>query len=270
MNTSQFTKQLLKCRSYADAQPLLETMNLGPSAHTLIRTAFSLPVTQETIKNNFLADVIQEAKMHEEKKLSMEEEEVKEEEEDEEPEDEKKMHEYEGGKSVISSEPGMEHLKRKDKQTTSGANPDTGFEGAQNQMKEALMRSGIPESVAIKVVKEMDKSTPSTKLMMETIDSSVRRYVGPLVKELKAQREAIIAQNKRILELASKPANSIALDFSQTPQVGTKIRETDSFPLNGMSAVRRPSLEERRDKIRELDNAMNSGLISKNLPDAYQ
>lgn len=262
MKCDAFKSKLLKCRTYAEAAPILESMNLGPAVHSLARTAFSLTPEQQVYKENFLADIIREAEMKEEEKVKMteeEEEKVKEEEE-------KKMHEYEGGTGTISSDPGMEHLQRKDKSTTSGEHPDTGFNSPENQMRESLRRQGIPESIINNVVKEMDKTTATTRQMVETIDSSIKRYVGPLVAELKKHREALIATDKKLKELASK-SNSMPLNVTPVAAATNRVRETDSFNLGSVFDVkRRPSLEDTRNEIKELDNAITNGLLKRTEP----
>lgn len=270
MNCNQFAVKLNKCRTYAEAQPILEAMNLGPAAHELARTAFSLGANQEQYRNNFLASIVQEAKMKEEeeeghgKKMHEEEEEEKKRLHEEEEEEKKRIHEYEGGEGHISGDPGMEHLTRTDKQTTDGSEPNTGFNNPENQMKEALRRAGVPEVAISRVLKEMDKSAPTTKQMIETINSAVDRAMKPVIKELMNHRQAFAAVDKKIKEIQSKSSSqSYAIEM---PKSG-KVQEMESMPINSMfpTPQRRQSLEDTRNEMRELDNAMNNGIIKSSM-----
>jgi len=53
--------RLFACRTYAEAKPILETIGVGPSAHELAYTAFSIADKQPRLRDQFLGTVIQEA-----------------------------------------------------------------------------------------------------------------------------------------------------------------------------------------------------------------
>jgi hypothetical protein len=266
MKCDSYQSKLLKCRTYAEAAPILETMNLGPSAHTLARFAYAYPPEQQHQKENLIADIIQEARIkeEEEKKTRMEEEEKTTEEEEEE---EKKTREYEGGKGTISSKPGAQNpaLDRLDKSTITGEKPDTGFPSPENQMREALRKQNIPESVISKVLKEMDSTTASQRLVIETVIAEINRANSPIITELKKHREALISLDKKFKEVSTKTV-SMPVDVRSPPGV-QRVRETNSMSLNSVFDVkRRPSLEDTRNEIKELDDAMSNGLIKRTEP----
>lgn len=53
-------EQLLGCKTYAEAKPILETAGISISGHELARTAFNIQAKQPTIAQHFLQTIVQE------------------------------------------------------------------------------------------------------------------------------------------------------------------------------------------------------------------
>lgn len=288
-----FQKSFSRCSSYGQASKVMEVLNLGPAAHANAELYFAIDPAQNDIRQKLLTAIYQEAslkakKIHEEEEEGRhrsreEEKKEEEEEEDEEPpkeeedeedeDDDEDMQEFEGGQSAISSKPGMANLPMVGKKSPAGENPDDKFPDPQNQMKEIARY--LPKEQRKKFLEALQKSGAldtinQASYLNATLREAVDKAVKPLYKEIKILRESNRQLDRKIIEMANKN-KSVALQIQpQTPLFSNAHHSTRETAVAASAGFVRPksikeTTEDARVEIIQINDAMNSGIIPKEI-----
>jgi len=256
--------RLFACRTYAEAKPILETIGVGPSAHELAYTAFSIADKQPRLRDQFLGTVMQEADEAEAKKEDTDKRD---------PLKDKPIKEADGGTSHQSSNLAnpIPHIGNEQSAPEGAdAQPDKKDQMgvAINEMAPMPMQPqqpmqqapppmggmGMPPQQPPMMPPPAPKPPTPQQQMQYTIQETVRAMAGPYINRL---TEAIKVMDKKIQEVSKESVKTLELGSGIKPHMGRlPIRETVGEDKGTIGT----ELENKRRSIQEIDDAMNSGI----------
>jgi len=247
MDCAARNKTIMEAKTFGDVEKVLQEAKVSRSALELARTAYQIREAQPNVARQFLTTVIKEM---------------------EEKDAEKKEKETEGGLPGSGEVGGTSRTLVSDelKHTDAGQVPDTGFPGAQDQMKEGLF-DGLHPDIAAGMQPQMQNMPPlSLPNQIKQMQYTVRKMVAPLVKEiadLKAEnqriKEAYTALDTKIKETISKGSVKLEMPAPSTGITMKSTRETvleNQQPTADIFAVKE-SLEDKRARILSQDLALS-------------
>lgn len=285
-----YKRKLRECRTCAEAAPILETVRATPSQRKLIETAIQLKSSrdprQQSYGEDFMLTAIREMEdcEHGTKEQTIANMDVGKGKDDA----EKAVHEADTITGSLdsnqSSDIDMPYPKEgsdapnsdiESMQTASGENQMGGIKEMPmpGQMGGMPPAPGMPP-MAPDVMKQLAPQQPpmppmntgqQMRQMQYTVEANMRKYFNPMVREIKRQREAILALNHKVQETQSL-SGSMKLDIDKVKKnspVRERLRETVGdmdIPVPSMNH-NRFDLEKKRQDITSLDRELGKGTI---------
>lgn len=262
-------KKLQECQNFSEAQPILDKLKAGPSARKLVETAIVLSKSPDPQQKehafSFMNTALKEIEDH------MKEEHDK---DKELPVKEEVLSNHNTGAREEGSEQSTDNTPPYPQQgmdSPNGEKPMQDMSGTENQFSEIGMMPDMIPGMDPTVAQEMGSVLPKLppmntaqmmKQMQYTLETYHKRMVGPMMKHIKQQREAILELSKELRE-TKQYSGSMKLDIDNLrSNAGASFRETvpseESFqPIIDVRPHKGKSLQEIRSEISQLDKAMS-------------
>lgn len=290
-------KKLQECSTLGQADPILTRLGAGPAVKKLVETALILSNSpdpqQRSHAFSFMESAIKEleddkeerkedTEQDEKRAVERHDERIREEHDD----DEHKLHEEEldnhnNGPREDGSEQSSDNTEPypgTGKDSTNGEKPMQDMDGTVNQWNETGM---IVPGLAPEVAEQMGNVMPQLpdmntnqmmKQMQYTLENYHKRFVAPMRRLIKQQREAIKQLSMEIKETRIS-SGSMKLDIdSMRGNASARFRETEvpvetspmfyGQPMSALqpqTTIHKDKLDDARSEIVEMDKIIRSG-----------
>lgn len=278
---SKVVDQLKSCRTCAEAQPILETLKVRPSQRKLIETAIQLKHSKDPRQvaygEDFMLTAIRE--VEDDYDLSQQTTHMKKEKEADEITGALDSHQSSKIDSPYPQEgTDAPNSDIESMQTASGENQmggikenyppmmgQMGQQGGMGGMPGMGMAPDLMRQMAPQMPQMPQMNTPQMMRQMQyTVQEALKRYLNPVILEVRKVREAYIALDKKLQETQSL-SGSMKLDLDAVKNnsiVREHIRETvpgTEIPVPEISHVRF-NLDEKRSTIAQMDKDLAKGI----------